>query len=460
VFSVGGARVAGVIITSLTFPFILRRLGVEMYGLWSYVVALCAFLDIIANPGFTTYATQQLSARREAAFDIVPDIMALRFMSSLIAGAALFLLVSFESRAEVRQMFCLFGTGLLIVNLGASDYILTALELFHARSLLAVAQQALYAIAIFSLVREPKDVLKIPAAILASSLLSSVAGWVILWKRGFRIRRQPNPAAWRGIIVPSLHYAVSSFMSSSYHRMGHIVVRWFLGDYALGLYSAAVRFVDLLRNFITIVLNVMTPRLALSADSNAGLKRLVRFAFVMTAAISLPLTLGLLASAHLVVPWILGAKYRAAVPLVQWMSFFMITGPAASLFSGSVLYATGRYRAYLISTSGGAVFGAVLYLLLTEKMGLNGAGLAFVLGELIVATIAYLSLPQQLLGLWKNRVLLVSLISAVLMMVAVRIVSIYNSNPLVVVACGAFVYLILSGWSFKKWLVLQLGAIA
>ena len=44
VLSVGAARALGAVITSITFPILVRRLGVEMYGLWSYVVALCAFL--------------------------------------------------------------------------------------------------------------------------------------------------------------------------------------------------------------------------------------------------------------------------------------------------------------------------------------------------------------------------------------------------------------------------------
>ena len=59
VFSIGEAtRIVGLLITSLTFPYLVRRLGVATYGRWSYVVAVCGFLGIIANPGLGTYATQ------------------------------------------------------------------------------------------------------------------------------------------------------------------------------------------------------------------------------------------------------------------------------------------------------------------------------------------------------------------------------------------------------------------
>ena len=66
--SVTTARVVGTILTAATFPFLVRRLGVDIYGLWSYVVAVCGFTGLVANPGLTTYAAQQVAARREAAF--------------------------------------------------------------------------------------------------------------------------------------------------------------------------------------------------------------------------------------------------------------------------------------------------------------------------------------------------------------------------------------------------------
>ena len=53
VLSVTTARVVGTILTAATFPYLVRRLGVDMYGLWSYVVAVCGFTGRLANPGLS-----------------------------------------------------------------------------------------------------------------------------------------------------------------------------------------------------------------------------------------------------------------------------------------------------------------------------------------------------------------------------------------------------------------------
>ncbi|HVI08333.1 MAG TPA: oligosaccharide flippase family protein [Candidatus Binatia bacterium] len=455
--SVGTARVLGLLITSVTFPVLVRRLGVETYGLWSYVVALCAFGDVVANPGLTTYTTQQVAARRHEAAGIVPDFLALRLLASIVAAAALLVVAAFEVRADVRSLLRWYGLGALVVSLTGSDFLLTSLELFHARSLLSLIQQAIYAAGVLSLVHSPRDIMWVPASILGSSLLTNVAGWFVLRHNGFRPPLSISPSRWRAMLVPSLHYAATTAMGTVYHRTGQVVVRWFLGDHALGLYAAAVRFVDLLRNLVGLGFSVLMPRMALSAQSAAGMKRLVRAAVSALAAISIPLMLGTLATAHLVVPWLMGGNYAEAVPAVRWMSPFLIAAPLATLLSGTVLYALGRHRACLQAATAGAIVAVVLSLTLVQVFGLTGACIAFVAAEFAVAFTAYCLIPPELRDLWKNPMVAVAAFAAVVMSIAVRLVNSYTSRPLLVVTAGLIVYAIVSALLGRKFLMQQFG---
>jgi O-antigen/teichoic acid export membrane protein len=438
--SVGTARALGILITSITFPVLVRRLGVETYGRWSYVVALCAFFDVVANPGLTAYIAQQVAARRHVAAELVSDFVALRILSSLAAMVALLVVASFEGRPDVRWLLRAYGVAELCVGLTGTDFLLSSLELFHMRSLMNFVQQALYAIGILLLVRSPRDILWLPASILGSALMTNLAGWVFLWRQGFRPPLKIDPGRWWAILEPSFHYAGTTMMATVYHRTGHLVVRWFLGDFALGLYAAAVRFVDILKNVINIALSVLMPRMALSAHSGAGLKRLVRAAVSALAVVSIPLTLGTLATAHLVVPFVLGASYTGAIGPVRWMSPYLLAAPMASLLSGTILYALGRHRSYLASATVGAVTAVLSALVLVHFFGLLGGCVAFVLGEAAVAIAAYLLIPHDLRDLWKNPLIMVAGFSGLLMVGAVRLANLFTSRPLLVVAAGAVVY--------------------
>jgi O-antigen/teichoic acid export membrane protein len=449
IFSVTGAKTAGILISSLTFPYLVRRLGVASYGLWSYVVAVCGFMNVLADPGLSNYLTQQLAARREGAFDLIADVSFLRFLASLVAGISVLIIAVFEVQPELRQLLRLFGAGILAVNLISCDYLLTALEMFHVRSLLTVIQQVVYALGIFGFVHAPRDLRWVPVSILVSSAMTAVAGWIILVRHGVNVRWDLRPGRWRGILGPALHYAASSLMSSVYHRTGHLVVRWFLGDFALGIYAAAVRFVDLLRGFVIIVLQVLMPRMALAIESGAGLRRLSRFALAVIVTVSTPLCIGLIVTAPLVVPLVLGKQYLADIVLLRWMAPYLITAPAASLFSGTILFAAGRHRAYLASTAAGALFGAVLYFTLTPGLGLIGAAVAFVLAEVAVAAVAVFKIPE-LWDSWRNPAIAISLSSALLMLIAVRVANAYTSQAVAVIAAGGAVYLVCCAWLMKR----------
>jgi O-antigen/teichoic acid export membrane protein len=456
--SVSAARVLGLGITSVTFPLLVRRLGVETYGLWTYVVVVCAFFDIVANPGLTAHAAQQVAARRNAASDLVGDFLALRVLGSATAICILLVIASFETRADVRSLLRWYGIAETCVGLTGSDIFLSSLELFHIRSVLTLIQQLIYAVGIVLLVHSRQDILWVPASILGSALITNLAGWLVLWRKGFRPRLAISHRRWRGILVPSLHYAATSMMSTIYHRSGHLVVRWFLADYALGIYAAAVRFVDILRNVVSMALSVLMPKVAVSAESPAGLRRVVHAAVSALAAVSIPLMFGTLVTANLVVPWLLGSNYAAAIQPVRWMTPFLLAAPMASLLSGTVLYATGRHRAYLIAGASGAVVALVLSLALVRAVGLPGACAAFVLAEVTVALTAYWRIPGDLRDLWKNPMIPVATFSSVLMIAAVRLANFYSSRPLLVVLVGVAAYGTMSILLGRKLLLQQFGA--
>jgi O-antigen/teichoic acid export membrane protein len=443
VLSVTTARVVGTLLTAATFPFLVRRLGVDVYGLWSYVVAICGFTGLVANPGLTTYAAQQVAARRQEAFQTVSDVLVLRVLASAVAVVVVLVVASFEVRPDVRFLLKFYGLSIALTSSLSLDYLLSSMELFHVQSLVLIMQQALYAIGIFTTVRSAKDVVWVPVSIVASSLLTSVIAWIFLWREGYRFRFSISPLRWAAILVPSFHYAGSSLMSTLYHRTGQIAVRWYVGEHALGLYAAAARLADVLRNFLSIVQTVMMPRMALHANSANGLFRLARIAASVLVLFGVPLTVGAVVTAPVVVPWLLGAQFHDAVHAFQWVSLYIITAPAAALFAGTILYALGRHHDYFLSTLTGAITSVILYLVLPPLFGIAGACVAFVLGEFAVALFAFLRCPPDVRAAAKTPLMAFAVIASLVMGTVLWVALPRHLPPLTLVGTGCVVYVII-----------------
>jgi O-antigen/teichoic acid export membrane protein len=445
--SVTTARIVGTLLTAATFPFLVRRLGVDTYGLWSYVVAVCAFTGLVANPGLTSYAAQQVAARRAAAFEIVSDVLILRIVAGGVAAVAVLLVASFEVRPDVRFLLKLYGIASVLIGSVSLDYLLSSLELFHAQSVLSIAQQSLYAVGIFTMIRSPRDVVWVPVSILISVFLTSLVSWMFLWRAGYRFHFSIAPRRWAVILVPSLHYAGSSLMGNLYHRSGQIAVRFYLGEYALGLYAATVRLADVLRNFLSVIQTVLMPRMALRNDSDSeNDDRLSRLTHIVTSILvwfGVPLAVGGVVTAPVVVPWLLGAQFQPAAHLFQWVALYMITAPAATLFAGTILYAMGRHQAYFISTLTGAITAVLLNLILPPLFGVAGACVAFVLAEFGVALCAFLLCPPKVRAAARTPFLNLSIFASLMMGAILWYARPRHMHPLLLVALGCGVYAII-----------------
>jgi len=436
-------------LTAITFPLILRRLGVEMYGIWSYVIALLSFLDLLANPGLTNHAAQQVAARRMEATDVVSDSLVLRGLLGVLVIGVIFALAAFEPRAEAARLLRFYGVSITLINLTGNDYLLSSLELFHARSLLMVTQQALYALGIVLMVRSPGDYMWVPGSILLSALPMNLVGWVFLKRIGLRIRPGLHTERWWALMVPSGHYALASTMSTAYHRTGHLLVRWFLGEHALGLYAAAARLVDFVRNLVSIGFVVITPRVAKSGDSPSALRRLARFSVAGIAVVGLPLMVSLLTTAQVLVPLVLGAQYAESARLLPWLAAYVVVAPLAAFFSGTMLYALGRHREYLISTASGAAVAVIAYVVLVPLGGIRGASLAFVLGEAGVAVVAYRRAPEGARDVWNSGLLKVAVAGTTLMTAVLLAARLLRMPTLAAAIASGVLYVLFCGWQSR-----------
>jgi len=231
-------------------------------------------------------------------------------------------------------------------------------------------------------------------------------------------------------------------MSNLYHRSGTLAVRWYLGEHALGLYAAVARLADVLRNFLAVPQTVLMPRMALRANSADGLPRLTRIAASVLVWFGVPLTVGGVVTAPVVVPWLLGAQFQGAVHAFQWVALYVMTAPAATLFAGTIIYAMGRHRAYFVSTLAGAVTAVVLCLILPPLFGVAGACVAFVLGEFAVALCAFLLCPPRVRAAAKTPLLSVAVIASLIMGAVLWIALPKHLPPLVLIALGCAVYAI------------------
>ncbi len=436
--SVAGARTVTMLLSAVTFPFVVRMVGIEGFGRWSYVLAVVGFCELATNPGLVAFAAREVAARRLEANSVVADVFALR---TVLGSAGSVLLAAYawtvESDPQVRSLLLLYGVPMLLLGAVQSAYLLTATERFHWASLQQMVSQGLYAAAVFALVRSEDDLATLALATLASAALSSAVGWIELSRLGYALRWSWVPAKWADILRHSLPLGAASLASQAYTRSGHIVVKWALGETALGLYSAVIRLVEIVHGFVAILFGLLMPRMALHAHDANRRRLLLRNGFAVTWAVSVPLAVGGSLLAPELATAVLGPQYAAAGELLRIASFYLLANSLSVFFAGTVLYALGLRHRYLAATAAGAAFGIVANVTLIPAFGAGMACTIFVSSQLVVAAVAWLTAPDDARCVWRGRLV---------------------AAPLAASAAMALVLGILPGGVLDVWQKVALGA--
>jgi polysaccharide transporter, PST family len=441
VFSIGGVRVGGILLSSLTFPYILRVLGVDGFGSWAYVLALVAFFELLSNPGISVYAQREFALLRGDAGTLIGQIFSIRLVLSIFVGV---LLIAFallvESNAILRSLILLYGVPTLLLSSLSCNNILVANEEFHWSSAQQFVGQASNTVLIFTFIHKPEDIYLLAGFAALTTLLSLMVGWIKLWRMGFRLKFTMEYPEWVKIIKRSISYGVASFMSQLYTRSGHLFVKWWLGETALGLYAAAVRFVELVFGFVGIIFGLLMPRLALLSLDIKRRRDLIFLGAGITSVISMPLAFGCFIMSAELIELIFGASFKAAAPLLELVSWYFLANSFSSYFCGTVLYALGRHDGYLRATAYGAFLGITLNIALIPLIGIHGACIAYVLAQIAIGLTAYLSTRDVVAGVWRQPFVGKSLCSSICMMLVLLFIKQFSLNVIAELLAGVFVY--------------------
>ncbi len=143
----------------------------------------------------------------------------------------------------------------------------------------------------------------------------------------------------------------------------------------LGRYAIAVSLTSLPVPLVAAIGNVAFPRLAAQQVVTDTTRRMQRYAIVASAGISAAILVPLAVVAYWLIPFLFGAGYRGAVPLL-----WILTPGAAFLACGQVVGDLLRGRNYpaVVAWAQGlaAIFTVVLLIALLPVIGVYGAAIA------------------------------------------------------------------------------------
>ncbi len=380
-------------------PYLVRVLGLEVFGTWTFAMAMVIIARTCVSYGFDLTATRKVAVNRDCPdklSELYQAVVAVRLMiwfsccAALLVGA---LLVDYDS-----EVTALVGTGMLIL-LGE---ILFPVWLYQGAETMAMitkiklASKTANVILVLWFVNGPEDVLLVPLLEAATSMAAGVIALIVAIQR-FSLRWTPLR---RGRIGSEIREGAAVFLAlgsgHAYTTVNVIIVGVVAGPVAVAQFAIAEKIYSAVRGLLGPVVQGLFPGMAIQFERSrvefraTTLRMALRIAGVLAVV-----AVVVVATADWLVLLVAGTRDEVAVEILRILGFAMVF--ALGSFLGPMLVVQGRNRMLMRITMVGGALGLATVWPLVVLFGVSGAALSFLIVQ-IYNSAALLSVSMRKLA--------------------------------------------------------------
>jgi O-antigen/teichoic acid export membrane protein len=335
----------------LTAQFV-RSLGAAGLGRYLLAITVETVALGVVDLGLNILTVRELARERtledsEAFWGAVLGLKLLAALAGIallngVVAPALFpderrLLIAIASLALLPESFS-----------GAAQALVRARQRMEVGSTVALLVRALAAVAGIVLLLWGRDERAVLVSFVLVSLLEAATFLVILRAWKVRARWRAGFRCWRSTLREALPFAASAIAAMLYMRLDFLLLSYWQGNLATGVYGTAYRLWEALGMMPASLLDALFPEMARLGGSGQGrlrLRRLYRQGF--WALLALVAVAGL--PCFLLAPQLIHLLYGAGegtADAIGILRVLLVVAPLTYLYllSGHVLYAIGRQR--------------------------------------------------------------------------------------------------------------------
>lgn len=396
-FSLSVLNGLNVLLPLVTLPYILSVVGKANYGAYSYIYVIVQYVILFSTYGFNFSATKQISQCRDdqdAVSRIYSAVTACKALIAVAISALLMLFARWVFKDVVSTWMFVYGLGMIVGDVLTPVWLFQGMEKMKYMTIVNASSKILFTVLIFIVVRSREDY---DVLILLNSCGYLLAGMLslMLVYRQFHLRL--HRARWSDMQQQLREGSAvfgSTFGMNLYRNANVIILKQFVTDDVVGLYSAAEKVIKGFQSLISPAAQALFPHLSMRFKGKSVVEnmRLLRKLAVPFTAVVMVVTIGVYIFAPLISDILCGKEFAACVPYIRIMTLVILFGEINYLVGIVGLINMDGQRYFFRSVIITGVFSVVFMLLLTPYWGGKAAGWAMSLSEMLLFALCLLNL--------------------------------------------------------------------
>jgi O-antigen/teichoic acid export membrane protein len=393
--------VAGVLLSLVSVPLLIRHLGFKEYGHYVTVISLVTIVQGVTDVGLGQIGVREFATRAEGArTQLMRNLLGIRIVltGAGVALATVFAYVAGYAHAVLLGTL-LAGVGMVLTVLQGTFAVPLAARLqLGWVTALELLRQALSVTAIVILVLVGAKLLAFLAVSVPVAVIVLAATTVVV-RRTAPMRPSFERSEWTLLMRAVLPFAAAVAIGTVYLRITVVLVSLLASELQTGYYATSYTVVSVLIALPALTVGSTLPVLARAArDDHERLGYVLQRLFEVTLIIGVGLGLALALGAGFVIEVLSKGKSTASVEVLEFQSLALVTQFVASAWQYGLL-SLHRHRALLSISVGSLLVSVCLTFVLVPVLQARGAAVAFSAAEVTLAVGSFVQLKRARPGL-------------------------------------------------------------
>ena len=361
----------------ITIPYLARTIGTSGYGMISFATAIMTWIMTITDWGFNYTATRDVAKNRNNQ-EVVSEIFSTVLWSRIILMCISFiiLLVIILSVPQLRRYIPIILVSFIMIpgHILFPQWFFQAIERMKFITILNVVAKLVFTLSVFLFIKEKEDYILQPLLTSLGFIVSGiVALYIIVNKWGIKIK-YPNFSKCFRTIRNSTDVFINNLMPNLYNSLSVILLGFWGGPVANGIFDAANRIENIVQSFFNIISRCFYPFLARRSDK---FKAYEKFNIIL----SIIITTILFFCAPFIIELLYTTEFSEAINILRILSLSIIFITLVNTYGTNYMILQGYEKELRKITTISSFTGLAIGALLIYRYHIIGTALTIVLSR-------------------------------------------------------------------------------
>jgi len=325
----------------ITLPYLVKRLGIDNFGLLSFATATVAYFGILTDYGFNLTATKEISMNRDnksKVVEIFSSVMSIKFLLLLFSFLLLNIVIFSFERFSKDWLIYILSFGSVVGQFLFPIWFFQGMEKMRYMTYLNLIAKLIFTIAIFLFIEKKDDIYLVPLFFSLGAIVAGLLSLYIIYKEfniGFKLQKLSKLKEY---LAQGWHVFLSRFYVSMYTSTNLLLLGLFTNTTVVGYYSIAEKIVLAIAGLYEPLNQTLYPYLARKYKENFNEFRIL-LKNISLLFISTTLILFLLSQYYVKeLVYLVNGEYETTITFLLTLFLFrVLTYPYGGLFSNSLI---------------------------------------------------------------------------------------------------------------------------